>query len=149
MARGKESLTRRIVSTPASNIVKKDFNGKEVAFRRSDDGELWLTAGEIGKALGYSHPNRAINQVFTKHRDEFTSDITRIPDTGIREDGFPPRRERIFNLWIWLGKRRGMLRQRIKGTYSSTSRRFRLRRGIGDSMRRPFRGKRNHASSPL
>ncbi len=75
--------------------------------KSEDDGELWLTAAEIGEALGYAQPNQAISKLFREHKDDFSNDINLIVDTTIRVNllgdsirvkANPPNRERIFNL---------------------------------------------------
>jgi len=55
-----------------NNIITStaDFNGQEITVIHKD-GERWLTAEQIGLALGLRHPNRAVNKLFTKYRNEF------------------------------------------------------------------------------
>ncbi len=64
--------------------------------KSEDDGELWLTAAEIGKALGYTHPAQSINYLHKQHKDEFDNHITQVVDTTIPSN--LTRKIRIFNL---------------------------------------------------
>lgn len=38
-------------------------------------GQVWLTASEVGEALGYAD-DKAIHRLYRKHADEFTSNMT-------------------------------------------------------------------------
>jgi hypothetical protein len=50
-------------------IIKKDFNQVPVEFRQDSAGDLWLTADQIGKALGYSNPKKAVLNILDRHSD--------------------------------------------------------------------------------
>lgn len=50
--------------------IVKYFGDKEVQFIPKD-GELWLTAEQVGKALGYKDPQKRISEVINRNRDEF------------------------------------------------------------------------------
>lgn len=42
-----------------------------------NDGEIWLTASELSKALGYAKSN-AVTQIFERNEDEFSSNMTKV-----------------------------------------------------------------------
>lgn len=49
------------------------------------NGELWLRGGQIGHALGFTDPNRAIARLFKRNKKEFTADMTtaiEVPTAG-------------------------------------------------------------------
>jgi len=56
---------------------------------RQNDGQIWVTAGDLSKALGYKQEN-AVSKIFNRYSDEFTFCMTqiienpRIPNLGIR-----------------------------------------------------------------
>ena len=43
------------------------------------DGQIWLTAGELARALGYAKAN-AVTQVYERNQDEFSSNMTQVID---------------------------------------------------------------------
>ena len=43
------------------------------------DGQIWLTAGELARALGYAKAN-AVTQVYERNRDEFNQSMTQVID---------------------------------------------------------------------
>lgn len=43
---------------------------------RDTDGQLWLTADQLGTALGYSNSRDSVNRLFLRNRDEFTEDMS-------------------------------------------------------------------------
>lgn len=43
------------------------------------DGQIWLTAGELARALGYAKAN-AVTQVYERNQDEFNSSMTSVID---------------------------------------------------------------------
>lgn len=44
------------------------------------NNQIWLTTSEVGKALGYSNPLKAIATLFERHQDEFTPCMTALVD---------------------------------------------------------------------
>lgn len=49
------------------------------------DGQIWLTAGELARALGYAKAN-AVTQVYERNQDEFNSSMTNVID--LNSEGF-------------------------------------------------------------
>jgi len=49
-----------------------DFNGYPIEII-DHNGQQWLTAEQIGKALGLKHPRQGIGKIFNRHRNEITS----------------------------------------------------------------------------
>lgn len=76
-------------SNDSASLVKY-FNDKPVKFlqlNKSDD-ELFLTAEELGTALGFSEPRKAIIQIYKRNKDilkEFTCDVKLISKNGQRQ----------------------------------------------------------------
>lgn len=48
-------------------LVKFGVNPNEII---QEDGRYWMTAEEIGKALGYRHPSQSIRNLYNRHKDE-------------------------------------------------------------------------------
>jgi len=42
------------------------------------DGQLWMSGTEVGVALAYASPDKAIKQLFNARADEFTSTMTKV-----------------------------------------------------------------------
>ena len=42
------------------------------------EGQLWMSGTEVGLALEYASPEKAIKQMYSAHADEFTSTMTKI-----------------------------------------------------------------------
>jgi hypothetical protein len=65
----------------------KYFGKKEVTIIEKDN-QLWMTAEEIGKALGYSEPRIAVLKIFKRHRDilESFSGVTNLVTPGGKQD---------------------------------------------------------------
>ncbi|MFG4259727.1 Bro-N domain-containing protein, partial [Acinetobacter baumannii] len=53
------------------------------------DGQIWLSSGELAQALGYKQEN-AVSKIFNRNSDEFTENMTqiidnpRLPNLGMR-----------------------------------------------------------------
>ncbi|WP_320725812.1 BRO-N domain-containing protein [Enterobacter ludwigii] len=59
------------------NIVPRNeltFHNTNFAYMEMS-GQIWLTASEVGEALGYSD-DKAIHRLYRKHADEFTVNMT-------------------------------------------------------------------------
>jgi prophage antirepressor-like protein len=65
-----------------------------------EDGRYWMTAKEIGKALGYNDPANSMNRLYSRHKDElepYRSKVKLTDPLGI------PQETSIFNtdgMWI-------------------------------------------------
>lgn len=63
------------------NIDMNSVQNKELTFHNTNftymemAGQIWLTASEVGEALGYSD-DKAIHRLYRKHADEFTVNMT-------------------------------------------------------------------------
>lgn len=52
------------------NLVKKEnFNGIECDFYRDRDGVMWMTREQIGEALEYAEPRKAIGVIHDRNRE--------------------------------------------------------------------------------
>lgn len=49
-------------------VTTEEFNGVDCNFYKADSN-MWMTRGQIGKALGYHNPRIAIGKIHTAHRD--------------------------------------------------------------------------------
>ncbi len=58
------------------------------------EGQSWLSARQIGQALGYSKPDKALN-VYERNKDEFTESMTCTLNLGVQGQ---ERKVRIFSL---------------------------------------------------
>lgn len=62
------------------------------------DGQIWLTANELAKALGYAKSD-AVAQVYERNKDEFTSSMTTtLKLSVVRKTGKVEMAHRIFSL---------------------------------------------------
>ena len=59
------------------------------------DNQLWLRIPQIGVALGYANPEKAITKIYARHSDEFTSSMTRIVEVETRGG---EQKVRVFSL---------------------------------------------------
>lgn len=66
---GKENIDMNIVHNNELTFQNMRFAYMEMA------GQIWLTAAEVGQALGYSD-DKAIHRLYRKHADEFTVNMT-------------------------------------------------------------------------
>jgi len=63
------------------HIDMNSVQNKELTFHNTNfsymemAGQIWLTAAEVGEALGYSD-DKAIHRLYRKHADEFTVNMT-------------------------------------------------------------------------
>lgn len=58
-------------------------------------GQQWIGVTQLGQALGYANPETAVTKIFNRHRDEFSSAMTKIVNL-MTADG--KRATRIFSL---------------------------------------------------
>lgn len=59
------------------------FLDKEAEYYQDEAGELWMTAEQIGKLLGYKNPRNSVMNFFKRHRSELIDDTRRVKlDTG-------------------------------------------------------------------
>lgn len=62
------------------NMSSLALNFNEVNFTPvQQNGQIWLTAGELARALGYAKAN-AVTQVYERNQDEFSSNMTQVID---------------------------------------------------------------------
>ncbi|WP_337047108.1 Bro-N domain-containing protein [Serratia liquefaciens] len=70
-----------IEKSHARKIDMKSLQKNELTFHNTTfahmeiGGQVWLTASEVGEALGYAD-DKAIHRLYRKHADEFTSNMT-------------------------------------------------------------------------
>lgn len=50
-------------------IQKANFGSFEVEFHKGEDGEIYVTREQIGQALGYSEPRKALEKIHERHAD--------------------------------------------------------------------------------
>jgi muconolactone delta-isomerase len=76
-----------------SNSMTLNYNGHPLDGVRMD-GQIWLRSGQIDRPLGYSHPDQVL-RLHNRHRDEFTSDETRLV---VDDTKTGPQEVRVFSL---------------------------------------------------
>jgi len=55
-----------------SLVKKAEFNGVECDFYNQDENkDVWMTREQIGKALGYSEPNKNIAKIHERNKDRW------------------------------------------------------------------------------
>lgn len=59
------------------------------------DGKVWITSTELGKALGYNDPGRAMPKIYDRHQDELTPHSITVKVTDI--DSNQVRRHRLYD----------------------------------------------------
>lgn len=70
-----EVITKRV-----NNMSSLALSFNEVNFTPvQQNGQIWLTAGELARALGYAKAN-AVTQVYERNQDEFSSNMTQVID---------------------------------------------------------------------
>ena len=75
-----------VKSQRAINMSSLALSFNEVNFTPvQQDGQVWLTAGELARALGYAKAN-AVTQVYERNQDEFNSSMTNVID--LNSEGF-------------------------------------------------------------
>ena len=87
------------------------------------DGRAWLRATDIAQALGYTRTDK-VNQVFDRHKDEFTPSMTRIFQNLSLGHGAPPSDVRLFSL-------RGA---HLIGMFARTANGMKFRRWVLDQL---------------
>lgn len=86
---GKGLLSTTIGKDIDMSSLALSFN--EVKFNPvpRQDGQIWLSSGELAQALGYKQEN-AVSKIFNRNSDEFTENMTqiidnpRLPNLGMR-----------------------------------------------------------------
>lgn len=77
-------------------LVKFGINTNEII---QEDGRYWMTAEEIGRALGYNFPRESIIKLYNRHKDElepYKGEVKLTSVTGLHETS-------IFNTdGMWL-----------------------------------------------
>jgi prophage antirepressor-like protein len=71
-------------------LVKQgEFNGQTCDFYKdNNDKEIWMTREQIGKALGYEYPRKAIGKIHNRNKDRldrFSTGVKLTPVEGSRE----------------------------------------------------------------
>lgn len=78
--------------TPANNSESLTFQDSELTVI-DKDGEQWLTAADISRALGYSNSN-AVTRLFNRNKDEFDDSMSLKVNMTLRG---MPQEFRVFN----------------------------------------------------
>ncbi|OJT35472.1 BRO-N domain-containing protein [Staphylococcus ureilyticus] len=106
-------------------MIKQFFDGKEIRFIEKD-GEYWAIAGDVAKALGYSHTPHLLRMIdkedVTTHIVDITSNkkkarktqkVNIISETGIYEAIWNSRRDEADEFKKWVKQVIKELRQSI------------------------------------
>ncbi|MEM8511097.1 prophage antirepressor-like protein [Massilia sp. MP_M2] len=80
--RGFDEIQERKFEMNATAVTKKmqralSFGAHEVK-TITREGQLWMSGTEVGLALEYASPEKAVKQLYSGHADEFTSTMTRV-----------------------------------------------------------------------
>lgn len=65
-------MTKATPSAPALSFHDQKFD------ITSRDGQQWLRVSQIGRALGYAHPDAHMTRLYQKHAAEFTDSMTAV-----------------------------------------------------------------------
>jgi len=85
-----------------------DFNGTSIEIT-DYNGQHWLTAEQVGIAIGFSQPRKGINKLFNRHADEFTEEMTCVVNVGTQGQSrqiriFSPRGAWMLAMWAQTDK---------------------------------------------
>ena len=70
-------------------MISLTLSFNEVKFNPvQHDQQIWLTASELAKALGYEKSN-AVTQIYERNKDEFTSDMTTTLKLSVVNSNYP------------------------------------------------------------
>lgn len=73
---GVSNVSNHCEKTNMNSIQNKELTLHNTNFSYMEmAGQIWLTAAEVGEALGYSD-DKAIHRLYRKHADEFTVNMT-------------------------------------------------------------------------
>lgn len=79
------------------SMIATNFNDQALSVVQHGE-DWWMTAEQIGQALGYSHPRQSITKIFNRHKDEFEKYSCEVKMTSHDHDGREVLRDvRIFN----------------------------------------------------
>lgn len=113
--------------------VRQAFGDKTVEFVRDEDGEIYVTAKSLGRALGYEHPARSIGTIYGRNVEELSPHRSFITvmngEAANRVMVFSERGAYLIGMlagtkWaksfrLWLGKTCEKLRKGEQRIYSS------------------------------
>lgn len=116
--------------TNLERVSQKNFGSLAIDFWRDDQGEIWMTAEQIGQALDFTNPQQSVLNIFNRyrHRLEDKSAQTKLVSTDgkayetrlfsrlglyeILRHSNQPKADTFFD-WVW-----GVLEQiRTTGSY--------------------------------
>lgn len=84
-------------------VTTEEFNGVDCNFYRADSN-MWMTRGQIGKALGYHNPRIAIGKIHTAHRDRLdplSVDTNLVSTDGKEYSTYIYNERGIFEICRW------------------------------------------------
>lgn len=87
------------MSPDALQIISRPLNGAERELLQDQAGEVWMTSEQIGLALGYSEPAKAIAKLYERHIDDlrdFRSDVKLTKEHGAKRLTTIWRREALY-----------------------------------------------------
>ncbi|WP_286436358.1 BRO family protein [Acinetobacter sp. 251-1] len=90
-------------------MISLTLSFNEVKFNPvQHDQQIWLTASELAKALGYEKSN-AVTQIYERNKDEFTSDMTTTLKLSVVNSNYP-----VENLKLRFSKKDENLEKTIR-----------------------------------
>ena len=85
-------------------VTTENFNGVSCNFY-SDDGQIFMTRNQIGNALGYNDPNRAIKDIHMRHKERLDkfSRVAQIAPTskGGTQEAYLYSQRGVFEICRW------------------------------------------------
>lgn len=78
-----------------TNQLTAEFHGNNLTII-NHEGQQWLTAEDVGKALGYNDPLKGINNLYNRHQEEFTESDTATLKLRVNPQGGNPT-HRLFS----------------------------------------------------
>lgn len=84
-------------------VTTEEFNGVDCNFYKADSN-MWMTRGQIGKALGYHNPRIAIGKIHTAHRDRLdplSVDTNLVSTDGKEYSTYIYNERGIFEICRW------------------------------------------------
>lgn len=113
--------------------VRQAFGDKTVEFVRDEDGEIYVTAKSLGRALGYENPGKSVGTIYSRNADELaqhrsfitvmngntTSRVTVYSERGAYLIGMLSSTKWAKSFRLWLAKTCEKLRRGEHRIYST------------------------------
>lgn len=71
-----DEQTKKEKPMQTTGILQKQFHETLIDYIQDDNGYFWITAEQLGTALGYAQPRKAITKIINRHKDLLENLIT-------------------------------------------------------------------------